>query len=284
MSTDIPDLIAGALGVSRGTAYDMMREALAKQYAEKNSLGGPAKVFDAMADAIRAGDDYHAVLRQYGFVEAQKQEPVSSDEIGIGCECANCANGMGECQKEEAQPQEDPVFWYRPCSNGMYEGPIHNAQIERVRKESGAWHPLYTAPQPAQQQEPVAEVAGRAGDLHIRFLPSGHSLQLGDKLYTSPPASKPLPEDYTALEQALTRLQKRYADLEGRASKPLTDEQKDAARYRWLKARLMGADFDWNESGACALVFEWPEDVPVGVDCDQNIDAAIEAAHAKGDA
>jgi hypothetical protein len=25
---DIPDLIAGALGVSRGTAYDMMREAL----------------------------------------------------------------------------------------------------------------------------------------------------------------------------------------------------------------------------------------------------------------
>jgi hypothetical protein len=28
---DIPDLIAGALGVSRGTAYDMMREALAEQ-------------------------------------------------------------------------------------------------------------------------------------------------------------------------------------------------------------------------------------------------------------
>ena len=30
MTTDIPDLIAGALGVSRGTAYDMMREALAE--------------------------------------------------------------------------------------------------------------------------------------------------------------------------------------------------------------------------------------------------------------
>lgn len=30
MNTDIPDLIAGALGVSRGTAYDMMREALAE--------------------------------------------------------------------------------------------------------------------------------------------------------------------------------------------------------------------------------------------------------------
>ncbi len=30
-NTDLPDLIAGALGVSRGTAYDMMREALAEQ-------------------------------------------------------------------------------------------------------------------------------------------------------------------------------------------------------------------------------------------------------------
>ena len=35
---DIPDLIAGALGVSRGTAYDMMREALAEQPVVKDSL------------------------------------------------------------------------------------------------------------------------------------------------------------------------------------------------------------------------------------------------------
>ena len=41
------------------------------------------------------------------------------------------------------------MFWYRPRSDGCYEGPIHNAQIEQVRKESGGWHPLYTAPQPA---------------------------------------------------------------------------------------------------------------------------------------
>ena len=68
-------------------------------------------------------------------------------------------------------------------------------------------------------------------------------------------------------------------------AQPLTDEQKDAARYRWLKPRMMGADFDWNESGACALVFEWPRDVQIGADCDRNIDSAIEAAHGitKGD-
>ena len=38
-----------------------------KEYREKNQLGGPAKVFDAMADQIRAGDDYNAVLKEYGF-------------------------------------------------------------------------------------------------------------------------------------------------------------------------------------------------------------------------
>ncbi len=37
---DIPDLIAGALGVSRGTAYDLMREALAQ---ERSSDEQPAQ-------------------------------------------------------------------------------------------------------------------------------------------------------------------------------------------------------------------------------------------------
>lgn len=42
----------------------------------------------------------------------------------------------------------EPMFWYRPCSNGMYEGPIHDAQIESVRRESGAWKPLFPHPSP----------------------------------------------------------------------------------------------------------------------------------------
>ena len=66
----------------RDNAIDAIREALAEQpaqqqaYEQANPLGGPAKVFQAMADAIRAGDDYHSVLRQYGYAEAQQQEPV----------------------------------------------------------------------------------------------------------------------------------------------------------------------------------------------------------------
>lgn len=47
----------------------------------------------------------------------------------------------------EAQGQE-PMFWVRLRSDGGYEAPIHNNSIEKVRKESGAWSPLYAAPIP----------------------------------------------------------------------------------------------------------------------------------------
>ncbi len=46
---DIPDLIAGTLGVSRGTAYDLMREALAEQPAPVQEPLTPDQVF-AIAD------------------------------------------------------------------------------------------------------------------------------------------------------------------------------------------------------------------------------------------
>lgn len=52
----------------------------------------------------------------------------------------------------------------------------------------------------------------------------------------------------------------------------------DAARYRFLRDRLLAADFDWNETGESVLVFKWPRDVGIGGDCDQNIDAAIATA------
>ena len=50
---DIPDLIAGALGVSRGTAYDMMREALAEQPAQQEPLTD--EEIEAMANDFEEG-------------------------------------------------------------------------------------------------------------------------------------------------------------------------------------------------------------------------------------
>jgi hypothetical protein len=48
----------------------------------------------------------------------------------------------------------------------------------------------------------------------------------------------------------------------------------DAARYRFLKARLLGVDFDYCESGKAVLMFDWPQS-SVSADCDWTIDEAI---------
>lgn len=59
---------------------------------------------------------------------------------------------------------QEPMFWVRLCSDGMYEGPIHNAQIERVRAQSGAWSPLFLGAAPVAQQ-PQAEAVHEKEDL-----------------------------------------------------------------------------------------------------------------------
>ena len=49
-----------------------------------------------------------------------------------------------------ASAGSEPMFWVRLCSDGLYEGPIHNARIEEVRRQSGAWSPLYLHPSPPE--------------------------------------------------------------------------------------------------------------------------------------
>ncbi len=63
--------------------------------------------------------------------------------------------------------------------------------------------------------------------------------------------------------------------IEGQAAEVSQNEQ----RYLALAPHLLGADFNWNGSGENVLVFSWPKDLPVGGDCDMNIDALI--AHQK---
>jgi len=52
----------------------------------------------------------------------------------------------------------------------------------------------------------------------------------------------------------------------------------NALRYEFLKGRMCGADFDWNENGIYGLVFELPKNTAVSASCDDTIDRAIEAA------
>ena len=51
--------------------------------------------------------------------------------------------------------------------------------------------------------------------------------------------------------------------------------EKDAARYRWLKKKLIAADFNYNDSGESVLIFQWPKDCGVSGNCDAMIDAAM---------
>ncbi len=62
---DIPDLIAGTLGVSRGTAYDLMREALAQ---ERSSDEQPAQRKPLTDEQIH--EIYDAVARQEPYMGA----------------------------------------------------------------------------------------------------------------------------------------------------------------------------------------------------------------------
>ena len=74
-------------------------------------------------------------------------------------------------------------------------------------------------------------------------------------------------EDVRKSHEALTdRLRALLAELDA--------AREDAARYRWLRNRMLGVDFDWCENGMTALAFEMPDGCAYGSDCDQNIDAA----------
>lgn len=65
-----------------------------------------------------------------------------------------------------------------------------------------------------------------------------------------------------------------------RLTRELAEAKRDADLYRWLKPRMMGADFDWNESGAICLVFEMPPDTRFSADCDKTIAAAKQGTDA----
>jgi hypothetical protein len=83
---DIPDLIAGALGVSRGTAYDLMREALAEQGQPVGTVkvmgsykGVPALGCLISADGVKVGD------KLYTAAPPRQPEPLTTEKAKEIC-------------------------------------------------------------------------------------------------------------------------------------------------------------------------------------------------------
>jgi hypothetical protein len=76
------------------------------------------------------------------------------------------------------------------------------AAVEKFGGKEAFVRAMFFDEEPAQPvQEPVAEVAGRADALHIKFLPAGLRLGLGDKLYSTAPAQPAPPECQTEAEK-----------------------------------------------------------------------------------
>lgn len=49
-----------------------------------------------------------------------------------------------ECYPVYPAPNEvAPLFWYRPCSDGTYDGPLYNSNTGESKNLSKAWVPLY---------------------------------------------------------------------------------------------------------------------------------------------
>ena len=66
--------------------------------------------------------------------------------------------------------------------------------------------------------------------------------------------------------------------LEDRTDDPTKE---DAARWRWIAPRFVGADFDWNEQGVSVLCFEIEKSFRISSDIDECVDVAIAASSAK---
>jgi hypothetical protein len=58
-------------------------------------------------------------------------------------------------KQARSAPVQEPLFWYKPHPNGMFNGPIHNAQLGDILRGSEEWVPLYTTPPAAPVQKPV---------------------------------------------------------------------------------------------------------------------------------
>ena len=106
-------------------------------YAKVETAENDAAHQKALADsALRVAEGWE---RKCGELRAALRHEADCVEAAIA-EIKSLRARIEEMERQE------PVFWWRQCSDETYEGPIHTNSIERVRKQSGAWSPLYALP------------------------------------------------------------------------------------------------------------------------------------------
>jgi hypothetical protein len=150
---DKDQVLEALLLVSKDKAIaQRKRAACYEAYAELESLRAMRKRVEALADKIDVlsgsmmyTDDACAA---YGYVHGQLREALGESHDSNGRRTM-AENYQAMLAAALTPPDGEPVAWVRLLSDGGFEGPIMDKQFDVVFRESGAWTPLYSAPQPA---------------------------------------------------------------------------------------------------------------------------------------
>jgi hypothetical protein len=216
----------GFYGTQKQRAITAIKQALAAPVQEP-----VAWMFDCGNGGRMYAEDLDASV---GWLPLYTTPPAAQPAQAQGPYSAPVKELWSVAPKAAAQPaQQEPVA----LLNGIkrYEPEIFRE--DRIRMEldqSGEWVKyadveLLIATPPAATMVQLCKVAFRVKREAIEIckqqghLEAAHAIQglLSVNAHldpATPPAAQPAPEQYTALEQALTRLQKRYAELEAKAA------------------------------------------------------------------
>lgn len=134
---------------------DLRAEAEAEAQAEAKPAPATEELRDLVREALSAAESCGhplggaSALRRAS--EAEKELWAANDRITAPAEPA---------------PEAEPLFWYRPCGDGMYEGPHHHKSVggAMLREEKpGEWVPLFghAAAPAAPAQHPDTKDAER---------------------------------------------------------------------------------------------------------------------------
>jgi hypothetical protein len=193
-------------------------------------------MIEAMKQALEALEWNLPVIEDYG-----DKEQLNRQHKAI----ASLYQAIAEAKKQS----QEPIGWLDEDSQ-MAE--FMHKDLKAEHDKRGSFTPkmfpipvyLHPQPKPKPEQEPVAWMtitdAGEEDDIWYSN-PEGKLLE-GWTYIPLFPHPQPKAEDYHALEQSLTRLQKRYGELEAKVKRePLTDEQIDAILIGLMRQNKSGA-------------------------------------------